>query len=225
MRKITIVLIALVFILSACLPGQSQEDIEGRVNTAVAQTMESQNQINLSVQQTLDVLNGQGGGGDVPDESFVIFTDTPFVIVTDTPFVIVTDTPFQIITDTPRPVTNTPIPDFVSSDPATPQPYGCFVSTINPDYGEDIKAGSKFEIRWQVKNTGTKAWPSGIDIKYASGPKFTNAERVEIPKALAPGESYKISMTGTAPKNTGLQRVTWIVEGNLCYANVDINVK
>jgi len=224
MRKLTIVLAALVFILSACLPGQSQEDLESRVNTAVAQTMEAQNQIDVAVQQTLDVLNGQGGGGD--DSSFVIFTDTPLAVATDTPFVIVTDTPFTVITDTPRPIiTNTPIPNLVDAAPPVPKAYGCFVATIKPDYGEEIKAGASFEIRWQVKNTGTKAWDAGVDVKYASGPKFTNTERVEIPKALEPGESYKISLTGHAPAKKGVQRMTWIVEGNLCYANVDIVVK
>lgn len=223
MRKLIIISAVLAFVMGACLPGQSQEDIEGRVNTAVAQTMEAQNQIDLAVQQTLDVLNGQGGGDD---SSIVIVTDTPISIITDTPFVIVTDTPFVIITDTPlpKPPTATLVPNTISQ-PVPPKPYGCYVATIKPDYGEEIKAGSNFEISWLVKNTGTREWAAGIDVKYASGPKFTNAERVEIPKALAPGESYKISLTGKAPKTKGLQRMTWIVEGNLCYANVDITVK
>lgn len=205
-RKFTILFLLAVFV-SACLPmRQSQQDIDSIVNTVVAQTMEANARIEQAVNQTLTA--------QAP-----LATATVEFTATFEPIIIVTDT--QIPT-----LTNTSIP-FAPQSPsqATPQAYSCFVETRLPAYGEEIKAGANFEIRWFVRNTGTRTWDAGVDVKYASGVKMTSAERVEIKTPLAPNEVYKISITGTAPKNTGLQQMTWIVEGHLCYANVVITVK
>lgn len=206
-RKFTILLL-LAVLLSACLPvGQSQQDIDAIVNTVVAQTMQANDRIEQAVNQTLTA--------QAPLPTAIIeFTATPEPVL-------------EIITDTPFPTaTNTPIPFVTQSQPQpTARAYSCFVETRQPAYGQQMRPGESFEIRWFVRNTGTRTWDSGLDIKYASGPKMTNAERVEIKTALAPGEIYKISFTGKAPKNPGVYRMTWIVEGQLCYANVDIVVK
>lgn len=209
MRKNITIIFLLVFVLSACLPGQSQQDIDSIVNTVVAQTMEANDRIEQAVNQTLTA--------QTPFATATLeFTATPEP----------TFEPLIIITDTPFPLTNTAIPFAPQSQSQpTPQAYSCFVETRFPAYGEEIKAGTNFEIRWFVRNTGTRAWDSGVDLKYASGVKMTTVERVEIKTALAPGEVYKISITGKAPKNSGVQQMTWIVEGQLCYANVVITVK
>ncbi len=158
----------------------------------------------MSAQQSLFTPTAESSPTPEPTfESVVIFTDTPIPLPTAFP-------------------TNTFAP---AAPAAVQQAYDCFVETRNPDYLEEIKAGGNFEIKWFVRNTGTKAWASGVDVKYASGPKMTTPERVEIKTALNPGENYKITLNAKAPNKAGTYTMTWIVEGQLCYANVTIIVK
>lgn len=213
MHKKFTVLLLLAVLMTACLPAvQSQQDIDSVVNTVVAQTMQANDRIEQAVNQTLTA-----------QASFITATleFTPTQEPTFEPIIIVTDTPLPTLANTPIPFA----PQSQSQSQPTARAYSCFVETRQPAYGQQMRAGETFEIRWFVRNTGTNTWASGLDIKYASGPKMTNAERIEIKSALAPGEIYKISFTGKAPKNPGVYRMTWIVEGQMCYANVDIVVK
>jgi hypothetical protein len=209
MQKKMIFLTLITLLLAGCLPSAATpQDISAEVNTAVAQTMQSNTQIALMVEQTVRALQ----------PAF-----TPTSIPTNTP-----EPTFEIITiepDTPVPPSNTPTDEPVVQQPQVKQAYDCYVETRSPGYFEEIKAGGNFEIRWFVINTGTKTWDSGVDVKYASGPQMTSEKRVEISKALKPGDSFKITLNGTAPNKKGNHTMSWIVEGQLCYANVNITVK
>lgn len=209
MQKKILVLTLVIILLAGCLPAQTPQDLSSQVNTAVAGTMQSQAEIEQMVQQTMSaqqsIFTPTAESSPTPEptfESVDIFTDTP----------IPPPTPFP---------TNT----FAPAAPAVQQAYDCFVETRSPGYLEEIKAGGNFEIKWFVINTGTKAWTSGVDVKYASGPKMTTPERVEIKTELKPGDSYKITLNAKAPNKAGTYTMTWIVEGQLCYANVTITVK
>ncbi|MDP1547422.1 MAG: NBR1-Ig-like domain-containing protein [Anaerolineales bacterium] len=210
MIKKTMILIALVFLVAACLPAQqAPADVQSQVNTAVAQTLEANN---LMAEAATQTMNAQVSAAS-PTLAFTLTLEPTFE-------------PILIITDTPLPPTFTSTP-FPPPPPAqsTSKPYSCFVSTLSPSLYEEIKADSNFEIKWSVKNTGTRAWDSGVDVKYAGGVQMTNATRVEIPVGLQPGQSYKISLNAKAPKGTGVRQMTWIVEGQMCYAQVVITVK
>lgn len=207
MQKKFTILLMLAILLAACAPGQSAQDVDSLVSTVVAQTMEANDRIEQAVNQTLTA--------QVPLASPTLAF---------TPTLVPTFEPLIIITDTPLPATSTPFSQPAQAQ-STPQAYSCFVETRRPAYLEEIKAGSNFEIVWFVRNTGTRAWDSGIDVKYASGPKMTTPERTEIKVAMNPGDIYKISLNAKAPKNQGRHTMTWIVEGQLCYANVTITVK
>lgn len=100
----------------------------------------------------------------------------------------------------------------------------CNIFTQSPDHMENIKAGSSFDIKWIIINTGSTTWPAGLDVKYSSGPQMTKQTRVEISKALKPNERYTIVLDAVAPKQTGPQYMTWIIEGQLCSPSVIINV-
>lgn len=208
MQRNTMILAALAFVLAACFPGQNPVDVQPLVNTAVAQTMEAERRIEEAVAQTVAAQQ---------------VLSTPTVELTPTATATATFERITIVTDTPPPFptfpTNTPPP------PVVKPLYSCFVTTRSPANLEEIRAGAPFEIRWTVINTGTRTWNSGVDVKFESGAKMTNASRVEIPVSLAPNESYKISLSAHAPSKKGVQRMTWVVEGNMCYAQVVITVK
>ena len=53
MRKTIFVWLTFALILTACLPGQSPEEVQSQINTAVAQTLEARQQIEDSVAQTV----------------------------------------------------------------------------------------------------------------------------------------------------------------------------
>lgn len=209
MQKKILFLTLVMILLTGCLPAQNPQDVADQVNTAVAGTMQSQAEIEQMVQQTMQaqqsLFTPTAESSPTPEptfESVVIFTNTP----------IPPPTPFP---------TNT----FAAQAPAVQQAYDCFVETRSPVYLEEIKAGGNFEIKWFLRNTGTNAWTSGVDVKYASGPQMTTTERVEIKTALNPGDVYKIDLNAKAPNKAGTYTMTWIVEGQLCYANVTITVK
>lgn len=210
MQKKLLFLILVFMLLAGCLPAQTEQDISSLVNTAVAETAQANTQIASFVEQTVaaqqPAFTPTADFSPTPTfESIPLFPDTPVPTFTFTPL--------------PPPPTDEPAVSLVKKD------YSCYVETRRPSYYEEIKADTNFEIRWFVVNTGTKAWTAGVDIKYASGTKFTGPERVEIPVALAPGETYKLSLTGKAPGKSGNYTMSWIVEGQLCFANVAISVK
>lgn len=204
-----ITLVTLALFLGACLPAtpaqqqpqiqntQSSQDVQSEVETAVAQTIEAQNQVSTFVAQTLEAQA----------------TATP--MFTNTPFTLPTLTPFVVPTSTSKPV---------SGGGSTTKPnFACDVIHVRPYDNTEILHGQKFDIKWTILNTGTKIWPAGYDLKYLSGPKMTNAGIVQIPE-LDPNEQFDVVFDAVAPDEAGLQVMTWVVEGKLCYPYVAIIV-
>jgi hypothetical protein len=211
MIKKTMILIALVFLVAACLPAQqAPADVQSQVNTAVAQTLEAIRQVEESVAQT--VVARQAQATPTADEAL------PTEEATLDPTV----TPFDIPTITPMIPTNTPL----ASNPPRKQPdYACNAINRRPFDNTEYNKGADFDIKWTIVNTGTKTWTAGIDVKYYSGPSMAGVTRVEIPVALAPNESYNIVLDATAPDKKGFHVMTWIVDGPMCYPYTAINVK
>jgi hypothetical protein len=54
---------------------------------------------------------------------------------------------------------------------------------------------------------------------------MAGVNRVEIPVALAPNESYTIVLDATAPDKKGFHVMTWVVDGPMRYPYTAINVK
>lgn len=207
MRKNLMIAAALVFLITACLPGQDPAELESQIQTAIAQTMQVNEQVSRNVEGTLTSMAPAA---------------TPTLAVTDTPSPTATLEPVIIDTDTPIPlVFPTDPPAVVKTQP----PYSCYVSTLKPKSGQEMGPGDSFEIVMIVVNTGTAAWRSGVDVKYAGGSKLTGASRVQIGVPMAQGDQFKFNLTGKAPKDTGLYYMSWMVEGPVCYGQVTIVVK
>ena len=203
-----ITLFTLALFLGACLPAssggqdpqsqntQSPQDIQSEVETAVAQTIEAQNQIGTFVAQTLEA------------QATATFTVTPFTIPTLTPFV--------IPTSTNRPTSGG------GGGPSKAE-FACDVIHQRPFDNTEILHGQSFDIKWTILNTGTKVWPAGYDLKYWSGPRMTTAGTVQLPE-MDPNEQFNVVFDATAPDEPGLQVMTWVVEGQLCFPYVAIVV-
>ncbi len=208
MRTKMMIPVALVFILAACLPAQAPLDVEPIVNTAVAQAMAtSQSQIEQSVALTVAAQQPQFTATSQQVEtvtSDVSNEATPTPEFTPTPFLVASSTPIRTL---------------------IPLQYTCTVINRKPKDNTTFNRNANFDVKWTVVNTGTRAWPAGIDIKFVSGTQFTKVKRFEIPKALKPGESFEIILDANAPAKKGYYVMTWLVDGPMCYAYAAINVK
>jgi hypothetical protein len=208
MRKTMFILVALVFLVTACLPGQNTQELGSRVNTAVAETMAVEDRISNSVEGTVAAQSSLASPTAETVDTALTFTETP----TATP------TPFTIDTFTPFPVNPTATRVYIQAK------YSCSVINRRPFDLSEYNPGDKFDIKWTIVNTGSKSWVAGIDVKYVSGPKMS-ATRVQIPKALNPNDSYTIVMDGVAPNKKGRQVMTFAVDGPMCFPYVAIIVK
>ena len=108
-----------------------------------------------------------------------------------------------------------------------PLPHGCGIITVTPPTKGliTLSPGDTFTVKFIVKNTGTRAWPAGTDVKYSSGDNMGDISRKEIDKAMRPGDTFTFSFKATAPTSPGIHYMTWIVEGQGCQGGyVAINV-
>lgn len=217
MHKTWIVLILLTFVIASCLPGQSPEEVQSLIETAVAQTAAAQKQIEESVALTVAAQNA---------------LSTP----TETPTATPTSTALSFPTLTPSP-TVTPIPVNPPSGGGgsgggggfTPRDYSCDIVGRRPFDNSEYNGGDKFDVKWTIVNTGTQTWNPGYDVKYFSGPHMATVNLVEIPVQMKPKDKYSIVMDANAPTDKGFQVMTWTVSGDgsaqLCYPYVAIIVR
>ena len=210
-KRILLSIMGVILLLAACAPAvqatESPVDIADQVATAVALTVAAQNT------QTAEAIP--------PATNTPLPTQTESVSPTFAVANIVTHTPFP--TNTPLP-TNTRSPTDTPEATVPPPLYSCDAFAQSPDYQAEFKFGDEFDIRWIIINTGTRPWPAGFDVKYSSGSKMTSVTVVEIPIEMKPNDRYTIVLDAVAPKQEGPQYMTWIVQGQLCYPSVIINV-
>jgi hypothetical protein len=211
MKKKLLLLTVLVATVAACAPAQatpsSDVALESRVNTAVAGTMEANQRIEEAVKETVAAQGSSPAAGE--DTSSGSASNISLLL---TPTLVPTDTPFGFSSPTP---TFTPIP----------LKYTCSVYKKKPKDNEVFNKNEEFDVKFTVTNTGTRTWPKGIDFKYVSGTVLAGPKRVEIPKALAPWQTYDIVLDGKAPDHKGFYVMTFFVDGPMCYGYIAINVK
>lgn len=218
MQTKLIALVALTAFLGSCAPGQAPVNIQGPVDTAVAQTMEIRDLVDTMVAQTV--------AAQVPASTPTnAFTPTVAAIPSITPTLMLllleSDTP--VPSETPVP-SNTSPPSDTPTVTRTPALYSCGVVLHKPGYKAEIKAGNNFDIGWVIVNTGTRTWPAGLDVKFRSGTQMTSVTVKEINKVMNPKDTFEINLGATAPTKAGLHEMIWVVEGGLCFPSISIIV-
>lgn len=203
MPKKMLLLLTLTILLASCAPSQQTADVQSQVNTAVAGTMEVNERIDHAVEQTVAAQSQ-------PTEEPADKTSNVVLLLTAT--LVPTNTPLAIATNTPA---NTPIP----------LKYTCSVYKKKPRDNESFNKNEEFDVKFTITNTGTRIWPKGVDFKFVGGTSLASPKRVEIPKALQPGQSYEVVLDGKAPDKKGQYVMTWFVDGPMCYGYIAINVK
>jgi hypothetical protein len=218
MQTKLIAVVTLAAFLVSCAPSQAPVNIQGPVDTAVAQTMEIRDLVDTMVAQTV-------AAQIPPSTPTAAFTSTIAVIPSETPTIVLllleSDTPLP--SETPVP-SNTSPPSDTPTVTRTPALYSCGVVLHKPGYKAEIKAGANFDIRWVIINTGTRTWPAGLDVKFRSGTQMTTVTVKEINKEMKPKDTFEINLGATAPTKAGLHEMIWVVEGGLCFPSMSIIV-
>lgn len=207
-NRAIITLFTLALFVGACTPAsaaglpqpliqntQSPQEAQSLIETAVAQTVEAQNQIGTSVAQTLAA------------QATPTFVPTLVTLPTLTPFV--------VPSPTSRPVGGG-VPPKAN--------YACDFIRLRPTAYAEFNRGQKFDIKMTIVNTGTRNWYQGYDLKYSGGAVMTSTTFIELP-AMAPNAQYQVVLDAVAPTERGVQTMTWMVEGRLCFGYVVITVK
>jgi len=209
-KRILFSVIAVILILTACAPApaaapatQDPALVQQLVEQSVALTVSAQNVQTLEAQALIPAA-----------------TNTPLPTQTEAAPALPSATPFVIV-----PPTNTAV--VVSNSggglPVVQLDYDCTVTIQKPLDNAVFKPNKDFDINWTIVNTGTKNIRAGTDLKYYSGPQMTTVTVIELP-LLKPGEKYKVVLDAKAPKKEGLQVMTWVVEGKLCFPHIAIEV-
>lgn len=208
-KRVLFLVMAAVLLLAACAPApaptQDPAQIQQQIQQSVASTVEAQNA--QATEQQAQI---------VPSNT-PLPTQTEAVPATPTPL-IPTATPFVIV-----PPTTAPSGGGGGSVTVKPD-YACDVIHQRPYDNQYFKPNDSFDVKWTILNTGTKSWRAGLDLKYYSGPQMTTVTRVQLP-AMDPGDQYDIVLDATAPSKQGFHVMTWVLEGQICYPYVAINVE
>jgi hypothetical protein len=208
MRQVLLTTLPILLLLAACSPAPAPtpnlEEINSQVSTSVALTVAAQN---TSTAQAMPQV-----------------TDTP--VPTSTPL----DTPTAVLPlDTPTAIV-LPTSTVASTGGGsggggtTQKEYSCTAINRKPADNTVYKPGAKFDIKWTIKNNGTKALRAGLDLKFSNGDKLMSDQVVELP-ALDPGDEHTFTFDAVAPSKNGTYIMAYMVEGGLCYPYTAIVVQ
>lgn len=108
--------------------------------------------------------------------------------------------------------------------------YACELISQSPEDNSKLAPRLDFEVRWQVKNTGTETWSSNdIDYRYASGDKLhVDAGIYDLYKDVAPQEMADFIVKMRTPSDAGTYSTVWQVrvgKSAFCKLTLTISVK
>lgn len=206
MRKFLFVAIPAFLLLAACAPAPAPTTdpnlINNQIETSVVLTVEAMNTATAQAQPTGTLL---------PTATQV---DTPTAVLP-------VDTPTAIVLPTSTVVSSG---GSSSGGSSAQKDYSCTSLDRKPADNTKYKPGDKFDIKWTIKNNGTKTMRAGLDLKYSNGDKLMPDTVVELPE-LKPNAEYTVTFDATAPSKNGTYIMAYMVEGGLCYPYTAIVVE
>ena len=140
-----------------------------------------------------------------------------------TPTVTLTST--EVPTRTPTMTATITLTPFLS---AAPGELDCKVRSQSMKNGTHVGPRERFDVGWKVKNTGTATWdPSNTDFMYVGGTRMYQAEVLDLPTVVAPGDVIALSAALLSPKHPGTYMTVWALrrgENRFCRVSVEIIV-
>jgi len=192
--KLFPVLVIAALVLTACnLPlGGTGSNSDAQVQTLAAATIQAQ--VNDYLTQT-----------SIAAPHYVVVTSTP------SPTTPATNTPEA--TAIPPTPTATLLPYIAPTATRIPIPcnQAAYVTDVTVPDGTTFVASASFVKTWRVLNNGTCTWGSGYALVFYSGNSMSAANSVNLPRTVYPGQTVDISVSMTAPDNTGNFTGNWML--------------
>jgi hypothetical protein len=182
-KLIPLLMILLVFLLTACSLGQA-------VPVAPLPTIENSTQIPVEAAAT-------------EQPTALPPTNTPLPTQTSTA------TPTMAL---PTSTIVPPIPTNTAVAATQESTFACDIINQSPNDDKEFHSGNSFDIKWTIVNTGTEKWRDNTILKYQSGPKMTSVTKIVLPD-LKPGGQYDVLLDATATGKSGRQVMVWAVIG------------
>ncbi len=222
MKKSLLVTAILIMLLTSCLPGQTPEEAQNQINTAVAAAIATQQAaIDQAVAMTLTAVAQNASPTPVP--TFVDpSTPTALVFPTLTP-VVPTITPI-----------NTPSSGGGGGGGgggSSSNAYSCSIVSEKPYDGTHFKPGDSFDKTWTIKNTGTVTWAANWDFEYRSGTDMSPTPDFTIGKQVKPGDTITLRIevdapTGVTAKEAGkIFTMTWSLNNGSHFCTPYVAIK
>lgn len=106
----------------------------------------------------------------------------------------------------------------------------CEVIYQNPPDDTVLPAGTTFDMRWTLKNTGSDSWRAdSIDVKFVSGDRLhTGADLRDMPYDVSAGSAVDILIGMEAPSTKGTYTTNWALgagSSSVCRFFVTIKVQ
>jgi hypothetical protein len=207
MRQVLLTTILILLLLSACAPAPAPTAdpnlINSQIETSVALTVAAQNQLTAQAQPQ------------------VTDTAAPTPTRIDTPTAVPPlDTPTALVLPTSTVVSS----GGSGGSSSSTSEYSCTTINRKPADNTKYKPGDTFDIKWTIKNNGSKTLRAGLDLKYSNGDKLMPDKVVELPE-LKPNAEYTVNFDATAPSKNGTYIMAYMVEGGLCYPYTAIVVQ
>lgn len=142
------------------------------------------------------------------------------------PPAITTGTPGQPLVTS----TTLALPTFTSS-PLPPVAQAKYeVVDQSPADGTKVSPGTRFDMVWIVKNTGTETWTEKYSVQFFTGDRIGGGHytvtKYEFGKTVKPGETIKVRVDMQAPKEEGEYYSWWKLKdanGNN-FGDVDVTI-
>jgi hypothetical protein len=109
--------------------------------------------------------------------------------------------------------------------------YSCQLTAQTPEDWKVMGRRTTFDVKWTLKNTGTKVWNiHSVDVKFRGGfpvgTKFhTGPNLFDLPHNVGVGQKIGLTMDMTAPKTNGNYVDNWgLYLGNLVFCKFYIAI-
>jgi hypothetical protein len=72
-----------------------------------------------------------------------------------------------------------------------------------------FRPGEEFDLKWTIKNTGSRAWTTEYYYRYLSGPAGTSGSQFMVTNAAGVGDTVLLIVDMVAPSEPGNYTSTW----------------
>ena len=107
--------------------------------------------------------------------------------------------------------------------------FTCNLIKQTPQDGTSFNGNQSFKVMWKIQNTGSRAWTQdNVSLYFIGGDQFADTSSVNLPSAVASGNSVSLTVNMHAPGPSGKYTTNWALEASgqaFCTLFLSIKVK